>query len=111
MPRFDPQITTLPVDTQIGGDAAQPGTANSVTADDITAIYSDNRLSVLERQESLQKLRQEMVARSSADEMNDSAALVKKIDEGLAYLSQDSEGFASPDALDHSDTAVNPSNL
>lgn len=111
MPELDPQLTTLPVDTQIGGDASQPGTANTVTADDITAIYTDSRLPVLQRQESLQKLRQEMVARSSADEMNDSSALVEKIDEGLAYLEKGNEGFASPEVLDHSDTAVDPENI
>lgn len=111
MPELDPQITTVPVDTQIGGDAYMAGTANSVTVDDITDIYSDDRLSLTQRQESLQKLRQEMVSRQTVEEMTDAKALIAKIDEGLAYLSQGSEGFAAPDVLNSADTAVDPANL
>lgn len=111
MPDLDPQITTLPVDTQIDGDAYMPGLANPVTADEITDIYSNPKVSVLERQEALQALRQEMVGRDSADLREHTKALIAKIDEGLAYLNEDGDGFADPDVLRQRDTAVDPDNL
>lgn len=111
MPDLDPQMTTLAVDTQLGGDAAMPGLANSVTADEITDIYSNPQRPVAERQEALQHLRQEMIARASADLRDDSKALIAKIDEGLAYLKEGGNGFADPDVLRLRDTAVDPTNL
>ncbi|MEM7729265.1 MAG: hypothetical protein AAF311_08320 [Pseudomonadota bacterium] len=111
MPDLDPQTTVLPVDTQIDGDAYMPGLANPVTADEITDIYANPNLSTAERREALTKLRQEMVARDAADTLDDTKALIAKIDEGLGYLSEDGDGFAAPDVLRQKDTAVDPANL
>ena len=111
MPDLDPQMTTLAVDTQIGGDAAMPGLANPVTADEITDIYSNPRTTVAERQHALQQLRQEMVGRASADFRDDTTALIAKIDEGLSYLGESGDGSADPDVLRLRDMAVDPENL
>ncbi|MGJ8559311.1 MAG: hypothetical protein ACSHX3_03665 [Litorimonas sp.] len=111
MPDLDPQMTTLAVDTQISGDAAMPGLANPVTADEITDIYSNPQRSVVERQQALQQLRQEMVGRASADLRGDTKALIAKIDEGLSYLGESGDGFADPDVLRLRDTAVDADNL
>jgi len=111
MPDLDPQVTTLAVDTQIGGDAYMPGLANPVTADSITDIYSNPAMPVSERLHALQQLRREMVGRASADLRGDSGALVTKIDEGISYLSEAGDGSADPDVLRLRDTAVNPDNL
>lgn len=111
MPDLDPQITTLPVDTQIDGDAYMPGLANPVTADDITDIYSNPRVPMQERLDALQTLRQEMVGRASADLRDDTKALIAKIDEGMSYLREAGDAFADPDVLRLRDTAVDPDNL
>lgn len=111
MPDLDPEITTLPVDTQIDGDAAMPGLANPVTADEITDIYSDPRVPVQSRIDALNVLRQEMVGRDSADLRDDTKALIAKIDEGLGYLREQGDGSASPEVLRQRDKAVDPANL
>ncbi|GLQ21321.1 hypothetical protein ACFFUB_11170 [Algimonas porphyrae] len=111
MPDLDPQITTLPVDTQIDGDAYMPGLSNPVTADEITDIYTNPQTSVQQRRDALTTLRQEMVGRDSADLRQDTKALIAAIDEGLSYLSEQGDGFAAPDVLRQADTAVDPDNL
>jgi len=111
MPDLDPQMTTLAVDTQIGDDAFMPGLSNPVTADEITDIYSNPKMPVEERRDALNKLRQEMVGRQSADLRDDTSALIAKIDEGLGYLAEGGDGSADPDVMRLKDTAVNPSNL
>ena len=111
MPDLDPEITTLPVDTQIDGDAYMPGLANPVTIDEITDIYTNPKTSVQERHDTLIQLRQEMVARDSADLRQDTKALIAKIDEGLGYLAEAGDGFAAPDVLRQTDSAVDPDNL
>ncbi|MGB6230516.1 MAG: hypothetical protein WBF53_10365 [Litorimonas sp.] len=111
MPDLDPQQTVLAVDTQIDGDAYMPGLANPVTADEITDIYSNPQASVQERVDALTQLRQEMVSRDAADTLQDTKALIAKIDEGLGYLSEDGDGDADPDVLRQLDTAVDPDNL
>ncbi|WP_298913927.1 hypothetical protein [uncultured Algimonas sp.] len=111
MPDLDPRNTTLAVDTQIDSDGYMPGLANPVTADEITDLYSNPQVPLAGRIEALQKLRQEMVARDSADTLDDTQALIAKIDEGLAYLNEDGDGFADPDVMRLQDTAVDPDNL
>ena len=99
MPDLSSQSTTVAVDTQLGGDAYMPGTANPITAAEITDIYANDTRPVAERQAALKSLRREMVGRGNADLRNDSDALIAKIDEGLSYLGEPSEGFAAPDVL------------
>lgn len=111
MPDLDPEITTLPVDTQIGGDAYMPGLANPVTADEITDIYTNPNNSVQDRRDALTTLRQEMVGRASADLRDDTKALIALIDEGIGYLDETGDGFASPETFRQADTAVDPDNL
>lgn len=111
MPDLDPNVTTLPVDTQIDGDAYMPGLSNPVTADEITDIYSNPRLSVQDRQGALQTLRKEMVGRDSADLRDHTNALIAEIDKGLSYLNEPGDGDADPDVLRQRDIAVDPANV
>ena len=111
MPDLDPQITTLPVDTALSGEGYMPGLSNPVTEAEVKDIYMNRRNSVAARQEALARLRQDMVARDAADTLPDTKALIAAIDEGLAYLSEDGDGFADPDVLRQRDTAVDPDNL
>ena len=111
MPRLDPEISALPVDTAISGEAYMPGLSNPVTSAEVKDIYMDGRTSVAARQDALGQLRREMVARDSADTLPDTKSLIAEIDAGLAYLSADPRGTADPDVLTLRDTAVNPDNL
>lgn len=45
MPDLDPNMTTLPVDTHIDGDAYMPGLSNPVTVDTVSDIYMSQSVS------------------------------------------------------------------
>ena len=111
MPDLDPQNSTLAVDTAINGDAYMPGLANPVTAAEVKDIYMDARVPLAERQEALARLKQEMVARDSADTLPDTKALIAEIEAGIAYLNENGDGSADPAMLSSLDTAVDPDNL
>ena len=111
MPKLDPEITTLPLDTAINADGYMPGLANPVTSAEVKDIYMDNRVPVADREAALSRLRQEMVARDAADTLPDTRSLIDEIDAGLAFLREDGDGSVDPAALALRDTAVNPANF
>ena len=111
MPDLAPEQTTVAVDTAINSDGYMTGLSNPVTADEIMDIYSNPRVPTADRVDALRSLRQEMVARQSADTMDDMKSLISVIDEGLTYLKENGDGFADPDVLRLRDTAVDPENL
>lgn len=111
MPDLDPNVTVLPVDSQIDSEGFQPGLGNPVTIDEVQDIYNDPSLSVQDRKDALNRLRQEMVGRDSADIEEGFDDVIKEIDRGLSLLDLPAEGQADGDVTELRDGAVNPENL
>ncbi|WP_371396394.1 hypothetical protein [Fretibacter rubidus] len=92
----------MAVDSALGGDAGQPGIAQPVTLDEVRDIFLSNR-PTLERQTKLQTMRRDLIARHSADTESGFDALIAEIDRGIAILSGNPIGSASPDVLRKTD--------
>jgi hypothetical protein len=106
----DSDLNVMAVDTAIDSDGFAPGIAQPTTLDEITDIYMSERPKQ-ERLEQLREIRQEMVARNSADSEAGFDDLIDEIDRGIGYLTGRSEGTATPASLQNKDTAVDPENL
>ena len=109
MPETDLNIAA--VDTAINSDGYMPGLANPTTAAEIKDIYMSSQFPTQARIDQLQELRQEMVARDSADVEAGLQPLIEEIDRGLDMLKSEGRGSADPDVTTHIDKAVNPDNL
>ena len=107
----DSDLNVFAVDTAVNSDGYMPGLANPTTAAEIKDIYLSSQFPVNERIAQLQELRQEMVARDSADVEEGFGDLISEIDAGLAKLNSDGRGSVDPDVTNHLDTAVDPDNL
>lgn len=106
----DSDLNVMAVDTAIDSDGYAPGIAQPTTLDEITDIYmSENPKE--ERLAQLREIRQEMVARNSADSESGFDDLIAEIDRGIGYLTSQAEGTAGPGSLQNKDTAVDPDNL
>ncbi len=108
MPTSD--LNVLAVDTAINAEGHAPGIAQPVSLDEIKDIYMSNapRETRLSR---LQQIRQEIVARDSADREGGFDGLIQEIDRGIDYMKRQSDGNATPATLDMVDRAVNPDNF
>lgn len=107
----DSDLNILAVDTQIDSDGYMPGLSSPTTLAEIRDILLSNQFPVQERIAQLTELRQEMVARNSADVEDGLSDLISEIDRALAKLNSDGRGNADPDVTNALDTAVNPDNL
>jgi len=95
----DSDLNILAVDTTIGGDASAPGIAQPVSLAEVEEIIHSNR-PVDARREQLLEYKQELTARHSADTEAGFKPLLDEIDRGLALLTQDAAGNATPSVLD-----------
>lgn len=106
----DSDLNVMAVDTAIDSDGFAPGIAQPTTLDEIKDIYMSERPKQ-ERLAQLREIRQELVARNSADSEAGFDNLIAEIDRGIGHLSSKAEGSTTPDSLKNKDTAVNPENL
>lgn len=106
----DSDTNVMAVDTAINSDGYAPGIAQPTTLDEIKDIYM-SETSKSDRLAQLREIRQEMVARNSADSEAGFDDLIAEIDRGIDYLNGKGEGTATASSLENKDTAVNPENL
>jgi len=106
----DSDLNIMAVDTAINSDGYAPGIAQPTTLDEIKDIYMSENPKA-DRLAQLREIRQEMVARNSADSEAGFKDLIAEIDRGIGYLTGRSEGSATPASLQNKDTAVDPENL
>lgn len=106
----------LPIDTDLGGDADQPGNSQPISQDEVDDILLDVDTPREERLMRLQELRDRVYSRSTADTTNDMEALMLSLDQAIADLKGQQAGEFMPaesvdrDADERSD-AVAPDEL
>lgn len=101
MPNSDLDI--LAVDAQLGSDGDLPGLSQPITMDEINDVIYAASDSVAERVEKLQMIRQDLVARNTADFVDSYDDYISAIDAGLAELQGEADGFITPESLDEFD--------
>jgi hypothetical protein len=111
----DVRFPTTPVaeDFEVGDDSDSPGFDQPFSGDDIDALVSSGRGTVIERREMLQRARADLEQRRVMDESGDAAALVARIDDALATLAAPADGIGTPGAYAHDarDRAMQPDEI
>lgn len=106
----DEDLGIIEVDTQLGGDADLSGIAQPITLSEIQDIVQSTD-PVTERQQKLNTIKSDLMARHSADTEAGFRALIDEVDRGIALLAQRAEGATDPEILRRTDDAATPKGI